>query len=41
MKLTINSDMNTEEISEIVSVKLLSSLEKTFANNVYKSLDNK
>jgi hypothetical protein len=35
-ELKINSKMNSDEISDLVSSKLLVSLEKTFANNVYK-----
>ena len=35
-ELKIDSQMKSQEISDIVSSKLLKSLEKTFANNVYK-----
>ena len=35
-ELKINTEMNTNEISEIISNRLLSKLENTFANNVYK-----
>ncbi len=35
-ELKINTEMNINEISEIISTRLLSKLENTFANNVYK-----
>lgn len=33
--LKVNTSMNIDEISEIVSNRLLNKLENTFANNVY------
>jgi len=35
-ELKINTEMNINEISEIITDKLLTKLENTFANNVYK-----
>ena len=34
-KLKINTEMDINEISEIISTRLLSKLKNTFANNVY------
>jgi len=35
-ELKLNTEMNINEISEIISARLLTKLENTFANNVYK-----